>query len=82
MKLDPQRDQLLAYLATLVTLVVCFLGALIVGAINDAVIGKLEAFGMGTLIGGLIGVLRLPQQRNVTVDNRPDDPVPTTQKDD
>ena len=33
---------------------------------------------MGTITGGLIGVLRIPSQRNVTVDNPPSDPVPTT----
>lgn len=71
------RDQLIAYLATLGTLAACFLGSLIVGAINGDVIGKIEAFGLGTLVGGLIGVLRLPQVRNVTVDNAKDDPIPT-----
>jgi hypothetical protein len=75
--MDPHRDQLVAYLATLAALVLCFVGALIVGAVNDAVIGKIEAFGMGTLVGGLIGVLRLPQQRSVTVDNTTKNPVQT-----
>ena len=74
---DPHSDQLTAYLATLGALVLCFLGALIVGAFNGAVIGKIEAFGMGTLVGGLIGVLRLPQQRSVTVDNTNQNPVQT-----
>lgn len=74
---DPHRDQLIAYLATLATLVLCFIGALVVGAFNDAVIGKIEMFGMGTLVGGLIGVLRLPQQRSVTVDNTNKNPVQT-----
>lgn len=74
---DAPRDQLIAYLATLATLAVCFLGALIVGAFNDGVIGKLESFGMGTLVGGLIGVLRLPQQRSMTIDNPPTNPVQT-----
>jgi hypothetical protein len=74
---DPHRDQLIAYLATLATLVMCFIGALVVGAFNEAVIGKIEMFGMGTLVGGLIGVLRLPQQRSVTVDNTNKNPVQT-----
>lgn len=74
---DHQSDQLIAYLATLATLALCFIGALVVGAINGEVIGKIEAFGLGTLVGGLIGVLRLPQQRSVTVDNAPNNPVPT-----
>lgn len=75
--MDPHRDQLWAYLATLLTLVLCFIGALIVGAFNEAVVGKIEMFGMGTLVGGLIGVLRLPQQRSVTVDNTTKNPVQT-----
>jgi hypothetical protein len=74
---DHTRDQLTAYLATLATLIVCFLGALAFGAFNANVIGKLESFGLGTITGGLIGVLRLPQQRSVTVDNPPTNPVQT-----
>lgn len=72
---DPNRDQFWAYLATLAALVLCFLGALVVGAFNGEVIGKIEAFGLGTLVGGLIGVLRLPQQRHMTIDNPPDNPA-------
>ena len=71
------RDQLTAYLATLATLALCFLGALIIAAFDDQIIGKAEVFGFGTLVGGLIGALRFPSQRNVTVDNPPSDPVPT-----
>jgi hypothetical protein len=74
---DMPRDQLIAYLATLATLAVCFLGAIIIAAFNDIILGKMEAFGLGTLVGGLIGVLRLPQQRSVTVDNPPSNPVQT-----
>ena len=72
------RQQLAAYLATLATLVVVFVAALAAAAISPALIGKIEAFGLGTITGGLIGILRLPQQRSVTVDNRPDDRGPTT----
>lgn len=74
---DTHRDQLLAYLATLAALVICFVAALTFAALNGAIIGKMEAFGLGTLVGGLIGVLRLPQQRSVTVDNPPSNPVHT-----
>lgn len=54
------REQLIAYLATLAALVVVLLGALIVAAIFPEVMGKLESFGLGTVTGGLIGVLRIP----------------------
>lgn len=57
------RYSFLAYLATLAALVLVFIAALIAGAINGAVIGKIEAFGLGTITGGLIGVLRLPSLR-------------------
>jgi hypothetical protein len=72
-----RKAQLTAYLATLATLALVFVAALVAAAIAPALIGKIEAFGLGTITGGLIGVLRMPQQRTVTVDNRPDDPVPT-----
>jgi hypothetical protein len=72
------HEQLIAYLATLVTLVVVFLVAIIAGSRSPEILGKFEAFGLGTITGGLIGVLRIPANRNVTVDNPPNDPVPTT----
>ena len=74
-KRDPQ---LAAYLATLGALVLIFVAALVAVALAPALIGKIESFGLGTVMGGLIGVLRLPTQRNVTVDNALNDPVPTT----
>jgi hypothetical protein len=76
--LNAAREQLIAYLATLAALITVFVAALVAGAISPGIIGKIEAFGLGTITGGLIGVLRLPQQRSVTVDNSTDDPVPTT----
>lgn len=76
--MSPAREQLWAYLATLGALILVFVAALIAGAISPGIIGKIEAFGLGTITGGLIGVLRLPQQRSVTVDNSDEDPVPTT----
>ena len=72
-----RNQQLYAYFATLGALVVVFLAALIMGAVSPGIIGKIEAFGLGTITGGLIGVLRLPQQRSVTVDNPPQNPVQT-----
>jgi hypothetical protein len=77
MKLDPQRDQLVAYLATLATLVVVIIAALFASA-NGVTVG--ESMGVSIAIGGLIGVLRLPQQRHMTIDNSPADPVPVEEK--
>lgn len=57
------REQLIAYLATLLALVVVFVAALIAAAMAPGIIGKFEAFGLGTITGGLIGVLRIPSQR-------------------
>jgi len=54
------KEQLLAYLATLGAL--CFIfGAALIAAGHDVTVN--EAFGMGTITGGLIGVLRLPSGR-------------------
>ena len=60
-------------LATLAALVIVFVAALIAAG-RGVTVG--EAFGLGTITGGLIGVLRIPSQRSVTVDNPPDRPVP------
>lgn len=70
------REQLIAYVATLLTL--CFVvgGALFAAGHGVTVT---EAFGLGAVTGGLIGVLRIPSARNVTIDNPPTDPVPTTE---
>jgi hypothetical protein len=72
-----QREQLVAYLATLGALILVLLSALVTAAIAPDVMGKIEAFGLGTITGGLIGVLRLPAQRQVTIDNPPSNPVQT-----
>ena len=56
------RQALIAYLATLATLVIVFVSALIAAAIQPSLIGRLEAFGLGTITGGLIGVLRIPSR--------------------
>lgn len=57
------REQLVAYLATLAALVIVLLGAMGIAAIAEPLIGKMEAFGLGTVTGGLIGVLRIPNVR-------------------
>lgn len=73
------NEQLIAYLATLAALVIVFLGALIAAALGN--LTSLEALGVGTVTGGLIGALRMPSQRTVTVDNPPSDPVPVEPSD-
>lgn len=60
------REQLVAYLATLFTLVVVFVAALIAACYAPNLIGRLEAFGLGTITGGLIGILRIPSSRTPT----------------
>ena len=77
MILNERNHQFWAYIATLCALIVVFLSALVVGSFSEGVISKIESFGLGTITGGLIGVLRLPQQRTVTVDNTASDPVQT-----
>lgn len=57
------REQLIAYLATLSALMVVVLGAMGIAAVAPQLIGKIEAFGLGTITGGLIGVLRIPSSR-------------------
>lgn len=72
------REQLIAYLATLFALVIVLLGSMLIAAFTgEVIIGKVEAFGLGTVTGGLIGLMRLPSSRTVTIDNPPTDPVPT-----
>lgn len=74
------REQLIAYLATLGVLALVLLGSELIAAFSgDVLIGKMEAFGLGTVTGGLIGLMRLPTSRSVTIDNPASDPVPTTE---
>lgn len=64
------REQLIAYLATLAALVVVLLGSMLIAALTgDVIIGKMEAFGLGTVTGGLIGLMRLPSARSAVVEN-------------
>ena len=76
------REQLIAYLATLSALCLVLLGSMTIASLSgDILIGKMEAFGLGTVTGGLIGLMRLPSSRTVTIDNPPSDPVNTTESD-
>jgi len=68
-----RHEQLIAYLATLATLAVVFCAGLFAAGHGVSVT---EAFGLGTITGGLIGILRIPSQRTVTIDNPPGQPVP------
>jgi len=66
------REQLVAYLATLTALVVIFISALIAAG-RGVTVG--EAFGLGTVLGGLIGILRIPTARQPEPAGTPGDPV-------
>ncbi len=66
------RHQLVAYLSTLTALVVVFVAAL-VAAGRGVTVG--EAFGLGTITGGLIGILRIPSARGTEPSGTPNDPV-------
>lgn len=72
------HEQLIAYLATLAALVLIVLGAMIIAAVTgEAIIGKMEAFGLGTVTGGLIGLMRLPSSRAAEPAGTPADPIST-----
>lgn len=59
------REQTIVYLCTLAAIVLIVLGSMLIATWNGGVlIGKLEAFGLGTVLGGLIGVLRIPSARS------------------
>lgn len=60
------REQLVAYLATLSALCIVFIAALIAASRSPDLMGKMEVFGLGTITGGLIGVLRIPSARSST----------------
>jgi hypothetical protein len=70
-----EKHQLVAYLATLLAIVTLVgLGAIL--AYNGK---SVEAVGVAAAVTGLIGVIKLPSQRNVTIDNPASDPVPTAE---
>lgn len=70
------REQLIAYLATLGALVAVF--GMAIAAATFGNLGNIETFGLGTITGGLIGILRIPS-RGPT--GTPADPVATTEAD-
>lgn len=82
------RNQLVAYLATLGALVASLVGTMLIAAFVPGVLGHIADFGIGTVTGGLIGVLRIPQRsavspdtpQPVTVTNPESDPVPVAAK--
>jgi hypothetical protein len=71
------REQLIAYLATLATLALVILVALLIAAWVPEVMGKMEVFGLGTVTGGLIGILRIPTSRPVEPAGTVSDPINT-----
>lgn len=71
------RHDLIAYLATLTALVGIFIAALFAAGHGVTVT---EAFGLGTITGGLIGILRIPSARSVSINQPANDPIPVEQK--
>jgi hypothetical protein len=61
-----------AYVYTLVA--ICYLSTVM--AILASKQAYTEALGFGGIVVGLIGVIRAPSSRTVTVDNSASDPVP------
>ena len=55
--MNTERYQLIAYMGTLGALVTVFVSALVAAGHSVTIT---EAFGLGTITGGLIGVLRMP----------------------
>jgi len=51
-----------AYLWTLLALVMVYFGTMVAAGFWPDLMGKLEVFGLGTVTGGLIGLLRTPRQ--------------------
>lgn len=58
------REQLIAYLATLVALIMALVGSMVIAAFVPGILGHVADFGIGTVTGGLIGVLRIPSNNN------------------
>lgn len=67
-----ERDQLHAFYATLAA--ICYLAT--IAAVLAMYSKYTEALGFGGIVMGLIGMIKLPSARNVTIDNKPSDPVP------
>ena len=57
-------EQLTAYMATLIALIVALVGSMLIAAFVPGILGHVADFGIGTVTGGLIGVLRIPSIRN------------------
>jgi len=78
--MNERNHQLIAYLATLGALLFVFVSALAGAALAPGIIGKIESFGLGTITGGLIGLMRIPSQRSVTIDQPANEPVPVEEQ--
>lgn len=60
---EQHKHEYRAYLWTLLALVLVYFGTIAAAVFAPAVIGKLEVFGLGTVTGGLIGLLRMPRHQ-------------------
>ena len=66
------NHSLYAFYATLAA--ICYL--VTIGAVLASIGRYSEALGVGAAVTGLIGVIKLPSARTVTIDNPPSAPVP------
>jgi hypothetical protein len=57
-------EETLVYFATLAALVALVICAMLIGAFFPNLLGKVEVFGLGTVTGGLIGLMRSPRLRH------------------
>lgn len=76
------REQLIAYLATLVALIMALVGSMIIAAFVPGLLGHVADFGIGTVTGGLIGVLRIPSANNKPIATTDSGDVNVTPADD
>lgn len=58
-------EELMAYFGTLIALVLLVIVAMLISAYFPHILGKVEAFGLGTVTGGLIGLMRIPRAKPV-----------------
>ena len=68
---DQHRHEYRAYLWTLLALVLVYFGTIVAVAVEPELIGKIEVFGLGTVTGGLIGLLRMPRHQASEPDPAP-----------
>ena len=69
------RMEYRAYLWTLIALVLVYFGTIAAAGFFPQLVGKLEVFGLGTVTGGLIGLLRIPRSTPAAGAGDPEPPA-------